>query len=263
MPNNNYDFEAQKILINDNSNVTETNPLKDLFKIATQLFLIVIIIYFSVFILSGIFIKTMPTDKQIKLENTISKLSTLKTENISNEEKSRLEYIKKKILSKDKKFPKTSKLEINITPDERMNAFCYPNGNIYITSGLYKKLKNEDELAFVIAHEMAHYKNRDHLMALRKNISAAAVMLVMSVVSPNDNAASKVVSSGIDASDLSYSRGVEKKADNYAKKALLSLYGNTSGGVKALEILDKEAIIHFDLISTHPDTRKRIENLKK
>ena len=39
---------------------------------------------------------------------------------------------------------------------DAINAFSSPNGRVFITKGLYKLLENDDELAGVLAHEVAH-----------------------------------------------------------------------------------------------------------
>ena len=41
--------------------------------------------------------------------------------------------------------------------DDTINAFCLPNGSIYINSGLLQHIKKDDELAFIIGHEYAHF----------------------------------------------------------------------------------------------------------
>jgi predicted Zn-dependent protease len=41
------------------------------------------------------------------------------------------------------------------------NAFSLPGGRIYLTVGLLKRLTNEDELAAVLSHEIAHVANHD------------------------------------------------------------------------------------------------------
>ena len=151
MTKNNYDYEAAKLLIDDETNVTETNPLKDLFQTCIQLVLILALVYLFTFIASGIVIKSLSIEKQIQMENILSS-------------------IRNRVLSVDRDFPKTSNLDIHIINDNQMNALCYPNGNIYITSELYKRLTDDEMLTFVIAHEMAHYKNKDHLMNLRNQI---------------------------------------------------------------------------------------------
>lgn len=44
--------------------------------------------------------------------------------------------------------------------DSIVNAFSHAGGFVYFTTGLIDVLKNEDELAFVIAHEMSHVDKR-------------------------------------------------------------------------------------------------------
>ena len=56
MTKNNYDYEAAKLLIDDETNVTETNPLKDLFQTCIQLVLILALVYLFTFIGSGLVI---------------------------------------------------------------------------------------------------------------------------------------------------------------------------------------------------------------
>lgn len=38
----------------------------------------------------------------------------------------------------------------------RVNAFSVPEGGVYVTSGLYRRLNSEDLLAAALAHEIAH-----------------------------------------------------------------------------------------------------------
>ena len=149
-----------------------------------------------------------------------------------------------------------------IINDTHMNALCYPNGNIYITSELYKRLTDDEMLTFVIAHEMAHYKNKDHLMNLRKGISNASIIIFMSIVSPNNQEASKIIEGTLSLSDLKYSRSVEAKADLYAAKILNELYGRTTGGVQVLKILSGQDTGAPEVLSDHPDIQKRIEKLQ-
>lgn len=43
-----------------------------------------------------------------------------------------------------------------VLDSETPNAFCAPSGFIFVTKGLLKSIQNEDELAGVLAHEIAH-----------------------------------------------------------------------------------------------------------
>ena len=49
------------------------------------------------------------------------------------------------------------KYEFHLLKDERtINAFALPGGQIFITYALFSKLKNEDQLAGVLGHEIGH-----------------------------------------------------------------------------------------------------------
>ena len=53
------------------------------------------------------------------------------------------------------------------------NAMALPGGLIIVTQGLLDEVESENELAFVLGHELGHYRNRDHLRALGRGIVLA------------------------------------------------------------------------------------------
>ena len=50
---------------------------------------------------------------------------------------------------------------IIVTPELKKDACVLPNGNIIITTGLVESCETDDELAFIIAHELSHVVARD------------------------------------------------------------------------------------------------------
>ena len=48
-----------------------------------------------------------------------------------------------------------------------INAFATPGGIVLVTRGLYELLQSEDELAAVLAHEIAHVQRRHHYTVVR------------------------------------------------------------------------------------------------
>ncbi len=57
-------------------------------------------------------------------------------------------------------------MTLKVIQDPYPNAFTYPNGVCYLTTGMLVHLRNEDQLAMVLAHEIVHYVSRHALGAL-------------------------------------------------------------------------------------------------
>lgn len=55
-----------------------------------------------------------------------------------------------------------------VVNSNEINAFACPGGFIFITTGALKAAKSEDEVAAVLAHEVAHVANKHSLKAMKK-----------------------------------------------------------------------------------------------
>jgi beta-barrel assembly-enhancing protease len=72
-------------------------------------------------------------------------------------------------------------VRVKILRDPSLNAFAYPNGAIYLHTGLLARVENEAQLATVLGHEMTHVINRDavrHYRSTRHKVIAANVAAV-------------------------------------------------------------------------------------
>ncbi len=75
--------------------------------------------------------------------------------------------------------------QIRLLRSARLNACSLPGGRIYLTVGLFRQLRDDAQLAAVLAHEMAHIVGKDHFkppcgngddaLAREKNADAEAV----------------------------------------------------------------------------------------
>ncbi len=54
---------------------------------------------------------------------------------------------------------------VRIITDTRLDAHAYPNGVIFLSTGILDVVENESQLAMILAHEMVHYA-RQHTIAL-------------------------------------------------------------------------------------------------
>jgi predicted Zn-dependent protease len=55
-----------------------------------------------------------------------------------------------------------------VIASDDINAFAAPGGYIFLTSGLYRMLQNEAELASILGHEITHVNLRHHVKLLQK-----------------------------------------------------------------------------------------------
>ena len=264
MSKNLYDYESAKKIIYDESNVTHKNPLVDLGEMLLKLTVAVILVYFIVFLLSGFLLKMMSSEKQIQLENLLSSFIPVKYQiEENNYDNWRINNIRNNIKYQDGNSLKTYNRNISIIDMKQKNAFCLPNGNIYISKPLYDDLKDDEMLTFVVAHEIAHYKNKDHLMALRKSFASMTVLIILAAANPNNQEIVKFVSTGFNLERLNHSRKTELNADKFAIQTLDNLYGNHKAGIRVLELLKNQEISDIEILSDHPNLNSRIKFIKQ
>ncbi|MCF7894431.1 MAG: M48 family metalloprotease, partial [Candidatus Omnitrophica bacterium] len=70
--------------------------------------------------------------------------------------------------------------------EEMINAFSLPGGYIYIFKDLLDIL-GEDELAFVLAHEMAHIVSRHHIKRLQAAMGYNLILIASTAAPSDDN----------------------------------------------------------------------------
>jgi Zn-dependent protease with chaperone function len=158
-------------------------------------------------------------------------------------------------------WPETSyKFRVEIDDSEQANAMALPGGLIIVTQGLLDQVESENELAFVLGHELGHFKNRDHLRALGRGV---VLSVFFAVVTGND-----VASIGIKAADLTlrgFSRQQETKADEFGLAIVQSEYGHVNEAWRLFErwkVVDNSFIDLVTYLSTHPETGDRIEDMR-
>lgn len=149
---------------------------------------------------------------------------------------------------------------VEIDDADRANAMALPGGLIVVTEGLLGQVESENELAFVLGHELGHFRNRDHLRALGRGV---VLSLFFAVVTGSD-----VAGLGIKATDVTlrgFSRKQEARADEFGLAIVQSLYGHVGQASRLFERWNEENDRASQLVgylSTHPQPGDRVENLR-
>ena len=154
-----------------------------------------------------------------------------------------------------------------VIDSDDLNAFAAPGGYVFLTKGLYRKLKNEAELAGVLGHEIGHVIRKHHLKLLRKSQGIAAIGGFLGGKMKDENQlvqnlignGAEIVARGLDK-DAEYEAdriGVVLTAragyDPYALPAVLAEIGHVAKGDKSVSLLFK----------THPLPEDRLGQLSE
>lgn len=158
--------------------------------------------------------------------------------------------------------PEDMPVNIHLSDMDEVNAFATFGGHIVVTQGLLDTVHSENALAMVLAHELAHIKNRDPLISLGSGVIFS--LAIASITGSNVDAYWLTNSTG-GLTQLTFSRKQESAADAEAIKALTSYYGHTLGAEELFQaILSKSQYAPHvsEFLQSHPDTENRIISIK-
>ena len=158
-----------------------------------------------------------------------------------------------------------------VVSDEKVNAFSLPGGFIYLHEGLVKEAANDDELAAVIAHEVAHVTARHSV----KRFESALGMQLAQIASIATGQAQAVYGTGVvaHAAQLSYARQDEIEADRLGVKYMKAAGFNPQGMLDFLAKLQEinreepqylpRGVVRPHYAMTHPYVPERTRAVKE
>lgn len=144
-----------------------------------------------------------------------------------------------------------------IKDDETLNAFCTPGGFIYVYTGLIKYLDTEDQLAGVMAHEIAHADLRHSTRQMTKTYGIAA--LVSIVTGKSEPGLIEQIALGLVS--LKFSRSHETESDRNSVKYLCGTDYNADGAAGFFKKIESNKTPP-EFLSTHPSPGNRVENIE-
>ena len=180
---------------------------------------------------------------------------------------------KSETIFKHTKLYKNPEIKFNKSTILGPNALALPGGPIIITDELIKLLKDDDLILSVIAHEIAHIKERHSLQQIVEIAGLSSIAWM--IFGLEESILDEIVFIGINVWSLKKSRDLEKDADLMALKLLEKTDISKKNFLLAIEKLTKhyclktklEKSICMDEIknswfSTHPTGAERLKYLK-
>jgi predicted Zn-dependent protease len=160
-----------------------------------------------------------------------------------------------------------------VIEDQRINAFALPGGYIGVHTGLLEATRSEDELAGVVAHEVAHVSQRHIARAIhassRQSLLSTAIMLG-AMIAGAAGASSDVMQAGIAVaqgtaaqSQINFTRSNEHEADRVGIAALADAGFDPYGMASFFDVMSRQNSRAPDerspaFLMTHPVTSSRI-----
>jgi predicted Zn-dependent protease len=160
--------------------------------------------------------------------------------------------------------------EVQLFQDDNPNAFALPGGKVGVNTGMFTVARNQDQLAGVIAHEIAHVIFQHANERVSQQMAAGVGMQALGAYSgarTSPQTTQMLMSAlGLGAQLgvlLPYSRKHESEADVYGQQYMARAGFDPNGAVALWQnmIAASRSGRAPTILSTHPDPQNRIQAL--
>lgn len=153
----------------------------------------------------------------------------------------------------------TASIEIHLCRSHEVNAYAMAGRRILVNTALVKACNNEQELAGVLAHELAHIQCGH----IRQSTQIQLLAIIIETFLGGGNAQTAggdITSIATTLTTNYFSRDNETEADTRAVEYMTQAGMNPEALGDFLERM--RTIQHLEFLSTHPDSRKRAEHIR-
>ncbi|MEJ2452516.1 MAG: M48 family metallopeptidase [Gammaproteobacteria bacterium] len=169
-----------------------------------------------------------------------------------------------KRISRAEALPPGMTITVHYVDSDIVNAYATLGGHIVLYRGLLEKLKHENALVMVMAHEIAHVKYRHVIRSMGSGV-AVGIALSMLDSSMGDEVVNEVIGGTGRVGMLKFSRAHESQADDTALQAVQKIYGGVNGAEELFEAIKASEKLDFVpvFMRTHPGTDARIRHIQE
>ena len=159
--------------------------------------------------------------------------------------------------------------EFNLVESKEVNAFCMPGGKIVVYEGIMNLVANEDELAVIIGHEVAHAVAKHSNERMSQQILASYGSQALSLALSSKSALTQKIAGSVYGLGAQYgvmlpfSRKHESEAD-YMGLIFMKIAGyNPEAAIPFWKKMAADGGKTPEFLSTHPSDSRRISDINK
>ena len=155
--------------------------------------------------------------------------------------------------------------DVVVFESEDINAFAMPGGHIGVYTGLLAVAENQDQLAAVIGHEVAHVTQQHSLKRVNREMTTRAGVIAGTAVLGAGPGVGDIVSMGAQLGlSLPFSRANETEADTVGLDYMAAAGFNPGASIQLWKnMAQKNKLGPPEFLSTHPSGDSRIQDLVK
>ncbi len=251
-------MKYEPVLPENNSNISHEHPAREFIVLVLGSALLLVAVYFFLGLLVDQAVEYISPEQEMAIFESmgLDSLGVGEAELLDDE---RTEAVRGLLDELMQCVDVGYSVKLNVMAEDLSNAFAMPGGQMVLWSGLLDQVQSENGLAFVLAHELGHFKNRDHLRSMGRRI----VLMALAIVFTGANSdLSKFMAPVSSLEEAQHSQKRERAADATALEIINCHYGHIAGATEFFEAVAKEdigfdfALSHY--FSSHPEAKDRI-----
>jgi predicted Zn-dependent protease len=161
--------------------------------------------------------------------------------------------------------------QARVVNSSEINAFALPGGYVYVNRGLIRAVRNEDELAGVLAHEIAHVAERHGTEQATKAYGAQAGVGLLAQILGGRNRRlglpEQIIGTlGVNAAFMKFSRDAENEADLVGARIMSRAGYDPMAMATFFDLLQAQKRSNPNAVATffssHPPARDRAARMR-
>ena len=253
-------MKYQPALPEHNDNVSHQQPVREFFILMTGVIVIGFIGYWTLGLFVDVAVDYLSPEQEAELLSSLDIEWDLGEETMPEKQAQLQKYLEELKPCLSLPYP----IRVSLVESDRINAMAAPGGKIVVFSELLHAVSSKNGLVFVLAHELGHFKNRDHLRLMGRGI---ILSILAFLAFGGDSGMNDILASTINLQTATYSQSRESQADQTALRALQCHFGHVGGATELFESLQSQkSDLDFGLshyFSTHPELQEHIDNMHR